>query len=100
MINRFIKIINFILIIKYLNTTALARLLNRQIYSRYKVPKGIMNNCNPLFTNKFWSKLYNIIKTKYKLLTAYHLQTDGQTERINQELYRYLRNYIINKANT
>ena len=25
---------------------------------------------------------------------------DGQTERVNQELYRYLRNYIINKANT
>ena len=44
---------NFIPIIKYLNTASLARLMDRQIYSHYKVPKGIINNYNPLFTNKF-----------------------------------------------
>ena len=71
-INRFIKIINFILIIKYLNTISLARLMDRQIYSRYGVLRGIINNRNPLFTNKFWSELYNITETKCKLLTAYH----------------------------
>ena len=64
------------------------------------MPKGIINNRNPLFTSKFWSKLYNITETKYKLLTAYHPQTDGQTKRVNQELYRYLQNYVVNKANT
>ena len=44
---------NFILITKYLNITFLARLINRQIYSRYGMPKSIINNYNPLFTNKF-----------------------------------------------
>ena len=73
--------------------------MDRQIYSRYKIPKGIINNYNPLFTSKFWSKLCNITETKYKLLTAYHPQTDGQTEQVNQELYQYLRNYITNEAN-
>ena len=62
--------------------------------------KGIINYRNPLFTSKFYNELYNITKTKYKLLTAYHPQTNDQTERINQKLYRYLRNYITNKANT
>ena len=100
MINRFIKITNFIPTIKYLNTALLARLINRQIYSRYGVPKSIINDCNPLFTSKFWSKLCDVMETKYKLSTAYHPQTDGQTEQINQELYRYLQNYIINKTNT
>ena len=99
-INRFIKTASFILIIKYLNTISLARLMDRQIYSHYRVLKGIINNHNPLFTNKFSSKLYNITEIKYKLSTAYHPQTDGQIERVNQDLYRYLRNYIINKANT
>ena len=67
----------FILTTKYLNTISLARLMNRQIYSYYGVPKGIINNCNPLFTSKFWSELYNITDTKCKLLTAYYSQTDN-----------------------
>ena len=45
--------VNFILIIKYLNIISLARLINRQIYSHYGIPRGIINNYNPLFTNKF-----------------------------------------------
>ena len=44
---------NFILITKYLNTVSLARLMDRQIYSRYGVPRDIINNRNPLFTSKF-----------------------------------------------
>ena len=53
MVNQFIKIINFILTTKYLNITSLTQLINRQIYSHYGVPKGIINNRNPLFTSKF-----------------------------------------------
>ena len=52
-VNRFIKMANFILIIKHLNTISLARLMDRQIYLYYGVLKGIINNYNPLFTNKF-----------------------------------------------
>ena len=100
MINQFIKITNFIPTTKHLNTISLAQLINRQIYSRYEVPRGIVNNRDPLFTSKFWSELCDITEIKCKLLTAYHPQTDGQTERVNQELCRYLRNYITNEANT
>ena len=64
--------VNFILIIKHLNVISLARLMDRQIYSYYGVPKGIVNDRNPLFTSKFWSELYNVTETKYKLSTAYH----------------------------
>ena len=74
--------------------------MDRQIYSHYEVPIGIVNNCNLLFISKFWSKFYDTTETKYKLLIAYHPQMDSQTERVNQELYRYLRNYITNKADT
>ena len=72
MINQFTKITNFILTTKHLNITSLARLIDRQIYSHYGIPKGIINNRNPLFTSKFWSELYNATETKYKLLTIYH----------------------------
>ena len=50
-VNRFIKIANFILTTKYLHS--LARLIDRQIYSHYGMSKCIINNYNPLFTNKF-----------------------------------------------
>ena len=53
MINRFVKIANFIPIKKYLNIISLACLINCQIYSRYGVPKSFINNRNPLFINKF-----------------------------------------------
>ena len=46
--------------------------MDRQIYSYYGVPKGIVNDRDPLSINKFWSKLCNIMETKCKLLTAYH----------------------------
>ena len=77
MINQFIKIVNFIFIIKYLNIISLARLMDRQIYLRYGVLRGIVNNCNPLFISKFWSEFYDVMEIKYKLLIAYHPQTDG-----------------------
>ena len=53
MVDRFTKMANFIPITKYLNIISLAHLMDRQIYSRYRVPKGIINNHNPLFINKF-----------------------------------------------
>ena len=72
MVNQFTKMANFILITKSLNVVSLACLMDRQIYLRYGVPRGIINNRNPLFTNKFWSEFYDITEIKCKLLTAYY----------------------------
>ena len=71
-VNRFIKMENFIPIIKHLNIISLACLMDRQIYSYYGIPRGIINNRNPLFTSKFWNEFYNTTEIKYKLSTAYH----------------------------
>ena len=42
---------NCLPIIKYLNIISLAHLIDRQIYSRYKMPRGIINNRNSFFIN-------------------------------------------------
>ena len=52
------------------------------------------------FAPKFWQALMAKLGTKSKLSTAYHPQTDGQTERINQIVEQYLRNYVNFKQAT
>ena len=45
----------------------------------------------------FMSKLYKILEIKRKMSTAFHLQTDGQTERLNHEINTYLRIYVSDR---
>ena len=46
------------------------------------------------FTSRFWKALMALLEIKTKLSTAFHPQTDGQTERTNQTLEQYLRHYV------
>ena len=50
----------------------------------------ILSNRGPQFASKFMEELTRVLGTKRKLSTAYHPQTDGQTERINQEIGMFL----------
>ena len=47
-----------------------------------------------MFTAKFWASLCFYFKVRRRLSTAFHPQTDGQTERQNQTLEQYLRSYV------
>jgi IS30 family transposase len=55
------------------------------------VPKKIMSDRGSQFTSKFWEKLHESMDTKLNFSSAYHPQTDGQTERTNQILEDMLR---------
>lgn len=57
------------------------------------LPDSIVSDRGSLFTSKFWSALCFHLKIKQRLSTAFHPQTDGQTERQNQTLEQYLRGY-------
>ena len=60
----------------------------------FDIPVTIVSDRDPQFTSKFWTTLFSKYYTQLKHSTAYHPQTDGQTERTNRTLEEILRSYL------
>ncbi|KAL0934452.1 reverse transcriptase domain protein [Colletotrichum truncatum] len=69
------------------------------IVSQHGMPKEIVSDRDKLFTSKFWRSLISQLGSDHKMSTAFHPQTDGQTERINQIMETYLRCYVNYQQN-
>ncbi|GJP52130.1 hypothetical protein CLOM_g11227 [Closterium sp. NIES-68] len=65
-------------------TTETAQLFVRYIISQHGIPTTLISDRDPKFTSKFWKELMSLLGTKLAMSSAYHPQTDGQTERLNQ----------------
>ena len=77
-----------------ISSEGVARIYRDEIWKIHRIPKMILSDCGLQFASKFMEDFTRILGTKRKLSTAYHPQTDGQTERINQEIGMFLRHYI------
>jgi hypothetical protein len=69
----------------------LVELYMSRIVYLHGVPKKIVSGRGSQFTSKFWEKLHESMDTELNFSSAYHPQTDGQTERTNQILEDMLR---------
>jgi hypothetical protein len=85
------KVAHFILVKTIYFGAKLAELYMSRIVCLHGVPKKIVSGRGSQFTSKFWEKLHESMGTKLNFSSAYHLQTDGQTERTNQILEDMLR---------
>ncbi|GJP33625.1 hypothetical protein CLOM_g18142 [Closterium sp. NIES-68] len=72
-------------------TEETAQLFVRYIISQYSIPTTLISDRDPKFTSKFWKELMSLLGTKLAMSSAYHPQTDGQTERLNQIVEQLLR---------
>jgi len=86
-------LVRYILVRKTIDAAQLAELFIRYIYKDFGCPKGITTDRGTVFTSKFWGTMMWYLKVRRRLSTAFHPQTDGQTERQNQMLEFYLRTY-------
>lgn len=77
-----------------LNSEGWANLYIKHVYSKHGLSERIFSDRGPQFVSKFIKDVYLKLGIQGNPSTAYHPQTDGQTERINQELENYLRIFI------
>jgi transposase InsO family protein len=61
------------------------------------VPKRIISDQGSVFTRRFWMSFQEALGTQLNFSTAYHPETDGQTERMNQTLEEMLRMYVMDQ---
>jgi hypothetical protein len=73
----------------------LADLCNKEIVSRHGIPVSIVSDRDSRFASRFWKRLQEKLGTRVHLSTAYHPQTDGQSERTIQTLEDMLRACVI-----
>ena len=82
-VNRLTKIAHFISTIEIMTARGLARLFRDNVWKLYSLPESIILNRGLQFVARIMRELNLILGINSKLLTVFHLQTDGQTERMN-----------------
>jgi hypothetical protein len=89
------KVAHFIPIKTNFNGRCLAEIYISQIITLHDVPKYIVSDRGSQFTSRFWKILHEALGTKLSFSTAYHPQTGGQTEHVNQILEDMLRACVL-----
>jgi transposase InsO family protein len=91
-VDRFTKMAHCIPL-KKKDSPTVARAYLQNVWKYHGFPKDVVSDRDSTFTGSFFTDLYNYLGIKRSMSTAYHPQTDGQTERINQVIESYLRSY-------
>ncbi|CAA7014729.1 unnamed protein product [Microthlaspi erraticum] len=94
-VDRLTKSAHFLAIKKTDGAAVLARKFVREIVRLHGVPASIVSDRDPRFTSEFWRAFQAEMGTKVHLSTAYHPQTDGQSERTIQTLEDLLRMCVL-----
>ena len=89
------KVAHFIPVKTTHSSARLAELYMLRIVCLHGVPKKIVSDRGTQFTSRFWQKIHENLDTRLNFSSAYHPQTDGQTERTNQILEDMLRAYSL-----
>jgi transposase InsO family protein len=90
-VDRLTKVAHFIPIKTTYSRPQLAELYKLMIVYLHGVPNKIVSNRGTQFTLEFWERLHEALDNQLCFSSAYHPQTDGQSERVNQILEVMLR---------
>jgi len=77
-----------------LTAEAVAETFIRVFYRHHGLPKAIVSDRGPQFTGALWARVCQLLKIIRRLSTAFSPETDGSTERMNQNVEAFVRTYV------
>jgi transposase InsO family protein len=95
-VDRFTKYAHFISLNHPYTAQDVVTVFLDNVFKLHGLPRVILTDRDPIFTSNMWQSLFKALEVKFHLSSAYHPQTDGQTERVNQCLENYLRCMCFN----
>ena len=93
-VDRMTKMVHFAPCTKEVTAPQYARLFVDYVFRLHGMPEVIVSDRDPQFTSRFWKSLFELLGTDLRFSTAFHPQTDGQSERAIQTLENFLRPYV------
>ncbi|KAL0332800.1 UNVERIFIED_CONTAM: Retrovirus-related Pol polyprotein from transposon [Sesamum calycinum] len=96
-VDRLAKYSHFLPLKHPYTASSIAKTFFDNIYKLHGFPVSIVTDRDRVFTSRFWKELFSMAGVSLDMSSAYHAQTDGQTERVNQCLENYLRCMCLQK---
>ena len=98
-VDRFSKQAHFIPTTKDVDSKGISELFLKNVWKHHGTPKKVISDRGTQFISKFMGQMSKRLGTKWSASTSYHPRTDGQTERVNQEVEQYLRMFTSYRQN-
>jgi len=93
------KRVHFVLMHTMVTAEGAARLFLHHVWKLHGLPKRVVSDRGPQFVASFTKELYRLLGIRLSSSTAWHPQTDRQTECVNQELDQFLRLFVNERQN-
>ncbi|KAM3243961.1 hypothetical protein ACQJBY_055715 [Aegilops geniculata] len=90
-VDRFSKYCHFVALAHPYTAESVAQVFFAEIVRLHGVPQSMVSDRDPVFTSAFWRELMRLTGTKLHMTSAFHPQSDGQTEAANKIIVMYLR---------